>query len=271
MSLTVAQKENQNGFPKAGELIELQGAHELEASDRALMNLLYRHAFISGCLTTPGQVWAVDLNELRAISSHNSNDRIIDSLERLMRIVVRVVYREDGREEVLLTHLFDFFKLPKKRADGLIRFSIPRVLAPVLSRSTHWGRIKAEIVCALTSKYAIQLYELIQLRANLDRCVEVFSINEFRERMNVPPTKLLRGADFVRCVIEPALLEVNGLSDNGVQIELRRKHPKAPIHEVAVTWWAKEGDAYRSAVNERNRSKIGRMARLKGTVEASTV
>ena len=41
MSQTVAQKTNHTGFPKAGELIEITGAHALEASDRAILNLLY--------------------------------------------------------------------------------------------------------------------------------------------------------------------------------------------------------------------------------------
>jgi hypothetical protein len=35
MSLTVKQFTNLDGFPKAAELIEITGAHALEASDRA--------------------------------------------------------------------------------------------------------------------------------------------------------------------------------------------------------------------------------------------
>jgi len=38
MSLTVDQFSNVNGFPKAAELIEITGAHALEASDRAIFN-----------------------------------------------------------------------------------------------------------------------------------------------------------------------------------------------------------------------------------------
>ena len=41
---TLEQKTNLVGFPKAGELIEITGAHELEAQDRAVLNLLYQHA-----------------------------------------------------------------------------------------------------------------------------------------------------------------------------------------------------------------------------------
>jgi hypothetical protein len=37
--LTVLQLTNLDGFPKAGELIEITGAHELEASDRVILNL----------------------------------------------------------------------------------------------------------------------------------------------------------------------------------------------------------------------------------------
>ena len=44
MSLTVNQYSNVNGFPKAAELIEITGAHALEASDRAIFNQLLQIA-----------------------------------------------------------------------------------------------------------------------------------------------------------------------------------------------------------------------------------
>ena len=50
MNLTVNQKTNYWGFPKPGELIEMTGTHALEASDRAILNLLYQHAHDSGKL-----------------------------------------------------------------------------------------------------------------------------------------------------------------------------------------------------------------------------
>jgi hypothetical protein len=64
------------------------------------------------------------------------------------------------------------------------------------------------------------------------------------------------------------LLEVNGLSDVGVDLTLARRGKFAPIEAVTVTWWRKEGDDFRAVMRERDRSKIGRMARLRGsTVE----
>lgn len=119
----------------------------------------------------------------------------------------------------------------------------------------------------MTSKYAIALYELICLRANRQHGVEVMSYERFRDLLGVPPGTYDRGLDFRRKVADPALLEVNGLSDMGVELDLRRRHARAPIHEVAISWWNKSGDEFRAAMEERNRSKVGRMARLRGEVE----
>ena len=85
-------------------------------------------------------------------------------------------------------------------------------LQPILVRSNRWGRIKAEVVCAMTSKYAIALYELVQLRSHMDRCIETFPIAQFRELIGIPPKTNQRGNDLARFVVEPAVLEVNGLS-----------------------------------------------------------
>ena len=119
----------------------------------------------------------------------------------------------------------------------------------------------------MTSKYAMALYELVQLRSGLDRCVEQFSLERFRDLLGVPPGKLMRGPDFERRVVETAVLEVNGLSDMGVKVELTRAHPRAPITQVTLAWWRKDGDEFRAAYAERSRSKLGRMARLRGQVE----
>lgn len=275
MSRTIEQKTNLLGFPKAAELIEMTGTHALEASDRAILNTLLQHAHDSGRLTDPAAEWEIPLAELR-VSKHESNDRLRDSLSRLMSVTVSVMYvdpdKGDGKgpeERVILSGLFDFFDVSAEELAGraTLRYGLPRKLPPVLARSGRWGRIKSEVVYAMTSKYAMALYELVQLRANMSRSVEVFAIDRFRELMGVPPGAYERGLDFRRKVIEPALVEVNGLSDVGVDIDLRRRHTRAPIDEVGVTWWRKSGDEFRASMQERGRSKVGRMVRLRGEVE----
>jgi hypothetical protein len=144
---------------------------------------------------------------------------------------------------------------------------VPAALVPVLAQSSRWGRIKAEIVCAMSSKYAIALYEIVQLRGNMDRCIENFALERFRDLLGVRPGAYDRGNDFIKRVIEPAVLEVNGLSEFGVKAEIDRAYSRAPITGITLGWWRKDGDEYRATHKERQRSKLGRTARLRGTVE----
>lgn len=270
-SLTFKQQSNYEGFPKAAELIEIEGAHALEASDRAMFNQLLQTAHDSGRLTESDAEWEISLAGLRRASTkHESNDRIRDSLRRLRRTEVRVTYvsARTGLSRTMETHLLEFTDTDDVDSPtATVQFGIPKRLRAVLARSNRWGRIRCEISYAMTSKYAIALYEMVCLRANLDRCVETIDMGKFRELLGVPPGAYDRADNFMRNVIAPAVLEVNGLSDTGVEIEMVRKHPRAPAHAVTITWWRKQGAEFRAAMQERRRPKVGRMARLKGQVE----
>ena len=273
-SLTLKQQSNHDGFPKAAELIEIEGAHALEASDRSLFNQLLQTAHDSGRLTDPDAEWEISLTGLRRASRHESNDRIRDSLRRLRRTEVRVTYvsTRAGPSRTMETHLLEFTDTDDSDSPtATVQFGIPKRLRAVLARSNRWGRIRCEISYAMTSKYAIALYEMICLRAYLERCMETIEMGKFRELLGVPPGAYDRADNFMRNVITPAVLEVNGLSDIGVQIEMARKHSRAPAHAVTITWWRKQGDEFRAAMRECNRPKVGRMARLKGKVEPLAV
>jgi hypothetical protein len=270
MSLTIAQKTNSDGFPKPGELVEIIGTSALEASDRAVLNLLYQHAHDSGRLATPDAAFEVPITDLLH-SSHSSTDRLRDTLARLLAVQVHVDFIDPktGNPAFLMTHLFSSFVVPSAAPtrSALVRYRLPSELVAIIGRSNRWGRIKAEIVCSMSSKYAIALYELLQLRANMERCIEVFPVARFRELLGVPEGAYKPGPDFVRFVLESAALEVNALSDLGVTIEVRRRSARAPIESVVVAWWRKSGDAYQEAMRERERPKAGRKARLRGSVE----
>jgi hypothetical protein len=110
VSRTVEQKTNLLGFPKPGEIIEMTGAHMLEASDRAIFNVLYQMAHDSGELLDPAAEWEIPLATLRqAFSKHEGNTRLRDSLERLQSVKVNINYLDDkGEPRVILTSLFDF-------------------------------------------------------------------------------------------------------------------------------------------------------------------
>jgi len=268
MALTLKQQSNATGFPKPAELIEITGTSGLEAQDRVIMNELYRHAHDSGDLAKPGVQWAASLAELNK-TTHNGLDRVRESLERLMKVTLAVTYDTENGPETLLTGVFDYFIIPQKGSPGAtLKFSISAPLRAILSRSGRWGRIKAEVVHAMSSKYAIALYELVRLRAGLrGTMTETFTYDRFRALLGVPVGTYAAGKDFQKFVIDPAVLEVNGLSEMGCKIELVRVHSRAPISKVMLAWWDKEPHEQRPAIQELNRSKLGRKARLRGEVE----
>jgi hypothetical protein len=274
VSRSVEQKTNSLGFPKPSEFIEMTGVHALEASDRAIFNVLYQLAHDSGNIMDPAAEWSVPLATLRqAFSRHESTDRIQDSLKRLNSVEATVRYLDDdGQSRVILTHLFDFFDLPAREMNShqILRFGLPRKILPVIKVSGRWGRVKAEIVCAMTSKYAIALYEMVQLRSGLEKCVETVSIDRFRDLVGVPPGQYERVDNLVSKVINPAVLQVNGLSDMSVMIEGRRKHARTAVDRFDIAWWRKAPEELADVGRERNRSKIGRTARLRGALETAT-
>ena len=101
----------------------------------------------------------------------------------------------------------------------------------------------------------------------MDKCVQVFPVDLLRELPGVPPGNYERLDDLMRKVIDPAVLQINGFSGMGVAIERRRRHSCTPVHEFALARWKKQGEEFRGAMQERNRSKVGRMARLRGVIE----
>jgi Initiator Replication protein len=269
--LTARQKTNFDGFPKAAELIEITGTHALEAADRAIQNRLFQHAHDSGRMTEPDAVWEMTFAELRRpLGKHESNDRLRESLDRIMdvKVVVHYVSPHTGKPRTLKTRLLTATDTDDEDFDGAtVRYGIPNELRRVLARSSRWGRVKCQITYAMTSKYAIALYELVCLRRHKESFIEVFSEERFRELLGVPPDAYPKARDFRRFVVEPAVIEVNGLSDIRVDVELRRRHSRAAIDEIPVCWRRPEPDEFRAAIQERNRHKAGRMARLRGTVE----
>lgn len=56
-----------------------------------------------------------------------------------------------------------------------MRYGVPDKPRLILVKSGRWGGIKAEVICAISSKYAMTLYEMVQLRGNMDRALKTIS------------------------------------------------------------------------------------------------
>ena len=94
----------------------MTGLEDLEASQRAISNLLYQHAHDTGRITEPGAVFEIPMATVRTgISKHESGDRLRASLVALARIVASVSYTEAGKDgkgsqqRIVIGGLFEFF------------------------------------------------------------------------------------------------------------------------------------------------------------------
>jgi hypothetical protein len=66
-------------------------------------------------------------------------------------------------------------------------------------------------------------------------------------------------------VLKPAVAEINALAPFNVNVLPVKKGKK--VVEVRVGWWVKESGEAQAAFQELNRSKVGRKARISGTVQ----
>ena len=260
---TVEARPNADSLIKPGELVDLIEVTPLTLNDRRIYNQLLENAW--DAIDKP-VTHVIAKSSLRG--SHNSNDRVGESLERLMSAIVKVAVIWDGEPAIERVQLLGG-NLESSRGDGLLEYEIPARLRKIIRNSQVFARLQREVMFALSSKYALTLYEMVQKRGNLRwKASERFTLDGLRGIMGVPKGKLSSWSNLKLRAIDPAVAEVNALSDYMVEI-LPIKTGRAVTH-VEMRWWRKDGDAGGAADRALRFSKIGRRARAEGRVEQVT-
>jgi plasmid replication initiation protein len=155
------------------------------------------------------------------------------------------------------------------RRDGLLEYEIPQRLRRIIKDSTVFARLQREVMFALSSKYALTLYEMVQKRGNLRfRSSEKFSLEDLRGVLGVAKGKLTSWSNLKLRAIDPAVIEVNALSDYIVAVEPVKTGRR--VTHVELKWWKKDAGGTTEAERELGASKVGRKARMEGRVEPVT-
>ena len=257
---TLDARPNAESLVKPGELVDLIEVTPLTLSDRRIYNQLLENAWDGIDKPVTHVIAKADLR-----GSHNANDRIGESLERLMSAIVKVQVVWDGEPAIERVQLLGG-NIETLRRDGLIEYEIPPRLRKIIRNSTVFARLQREVMFALTSKYALTLYEMVQKRGNLKyRSAERFTLDGLRGVMGVPKGKLTSWSNLNLRAIRPAVAEVNALSDYVVAIE-PIKTGRAVTH-VELRWWHKDQTGTEAAERELSFSKVGRKARVAATAE----
>ena len=247
---------------KPAEIIGIAGIEGWSLSDRRTWNLLLVNAW-GDKLEDRTADFQIQLRELRGL--HDSNDRIRKSLEKLQTTLVRVTLPNGTKRTVQMLGATDISD--EDRPEGLLTYDFHRKLVPLLRNSEIYARMEVKVLSAFTSKYALELYEVIASKINMRRQEDILDIATLREWLGVEKGKLSTWSNLFKFALKPALDEVNSLSPFSVEAEAIKRGRK--VVQVRLSWAKKEpfSPAEQAAAREVNRSKVGRKARIAGTTE----
>lgn len=247
---------------KPSEIIGIAGIEGWSLADRRTWNLLLVNAW-GDRLEDPKADFYIDLRELRGL--HDSNDRIKACLEKLQKTLVSVELPNGAKRTVQMLGGTDMFD--SDREEGRLKYDFHRKLVPILRRSEIYARMETKVLSSFSSKYGIALYEIIASKINLRKTSEEIDLEDLRQWLGVEDGKLSRWPDLKRFAVKPAVTEVNALSPYTVEIVPVRRGRK--VIAVTVSWAKKQpfSPAEQAAAREVNRSRVGRKARLAGTVQ----
>jgi hypothetical protein len=267
MSLTIAQKGNKDGFVKPGELVEMRAGTDLSLQDRRVFNLLIENAWSE---IGENVTHSIPIAMLRG-PRHKGAERVSESVSTLMSTLVEIPVTLNGEPAVYKTQLLGPTTqvVDEDSPKALLAYSFPEGLRGIIKDSRYWGRIKAWVMFHFTSKYALALYEAVCLRINLRVNEQAFGVDDFRELLGVEKNQYPGFPQLKQKVLSPAVAEVNALSDFTVQIHTLREGgmQRGTLTGFLLAWEKKPANEWRATLDELGRSKIGRQARIKGTVE----
>jgi Initiator Replication protein len=246
---------------KPAELIDISGVAHLTLSARRLYNALVANAF-GPDMAVEGREWTIALADLRG--THNGNERISDSIEALMKTVVRVRLANGQTRRVQLLGGNDMDDEGRRR--GFLSYSFDPRLVELLKQSTVFGKLEIAVMMAFSTKYALALYEAVARRVRLThKFADEFSLEELRDLLGVPSGKLTTFGNLNQFAIKPAVAEINALATFSVAVTPKKSGRK--VIGVRVSWWRKDVEELKLAFAELRRHSCGRKARIAGTAE----
>jgi hypothetical protein len=146
----------------------------------------------------------------RELGGGDSPNWIWDSAMNLAQTSIE--WRQIEGEDRLrgFAHLLSYAATHEEaRADGMLRFEFPAGLIPVLKEPRRFARLRIHFMMALSGKYAVTLYEILESVANLKNPVFEVELAKLRQWLKVPEGKIDRYVDLKRFVLEPGIRQIN--------------------------------------------------------------
>lgn len=258
--------EDLKSIVKPEELVDIVEMTPLTLQDRRTYNLLLGNAW-NNILTKSKHIIA--RQELTKHIDSNNQD-IEGSLRRLMSsiVIIKIRNNKNGKPSTRQLPLLGANEIEDR---GPIEYSFPPELIDIVKKTQIFARLHTEVMFALSSKYSLTLYEWLQKRVNLKYIdYETVSLKDLRGILGVPEGKLSSYGNLNKYAIKPAVEEVSFLTEYDITTD-PIKTSRAVTH-VKISWHRKQDvGAQISAVEELQRSKVGRQARMQKRVESAEV
>ena len=246
---------------KPKELIEVRGVGKFTLQDRRVYNALIENAWGED-LGKAGVTFEISTGQLRDLC--DDNKRLRDTLRTLQTTLVEV----DSGERWQSVQLLGYIDLETTANRGILRYSLQPQLAALLKDSTIFAKLDHEVMKTFKSKYAFSLYEAVARRVRMKAFMEELTMEDLRNLLGVEEGKLNGYGNLNKYAIQPALLEVNSISDFEVNIVPKKKGKK--VTSFLMGWGIKDEAGKMAAYAERQRHSAGRKARATGNTEEVT-
>jgi hypothetical protein len=149
------------------------------------------------------------IRDIKAMFRDHNAHWIWESAERLADTRVRWIRTEGDRRYRGISSLFSAEIDETTKESGVLRFSFPPLLVPILKDPRRFARLRTHFMIELSGKYAVTLYELLESVANKERPLLTATVADLRQWLKVPDGKLTRWQDLRRRVLEPAIKQIN--------------------------------------------------------------
>lgn len=250
---------------KPHEAIDIVGIEGLTLHDKRCFNTLIANAFGSK-LREEDRDFTISVSELR--SNHNSNERVEDTIERLMKTIARHTAPNGSVTRFQLlggNNMGD-----PMRPRGELTYSFDRRMIKLFRDSVLFGKLELQVMAAFNSKYALSLYEHMTRFVNLrSKWSHEFSVEEFRDVLGVGKSQLKVFGNLKARAIVPAVREVNAWAPFTLTLAFKKTGQK--VTGIDVHWIWKDKDNRQRVRIELEKSKHGRKARMTGLKETVIV
>ena len=100
--------------------------------------------------------------------THESNDRLSDTIQGLMAAQVEVRIIRDGKRYIHSIHLLVYVDRPEsENEDGNVYCRFQAELRDIIENSSGFTCIQTEVMFCFQSKYALALWEMVRKRGSL--------------------------------------------------------------------------------------------------------